>query len=142
MNGFILGVHHFNNGIGAAVPQIEGINKTCPIRLVHTNYDTESSQTVALDTFSRSFLENPDQPPSAVFGAWRSAVSVPLAILTGVLGIPQFSPLSTSTELDDKVQYPLFSRLIPSDAGTASLSLSILRQFHTQQLLQAVYLQM
>eukprot|EP00957_Ditylum_brightwellii_P130137 9926774-Ditylum_brightwellii.AAC.1 len=32
-SGFVMGVHHFNNGIGSVVPQIEGINRTCPIRL-------------------------------------------------------------------------------------------------------------
>mmetsp|Transcript_9932 Transcript_9932/g.14517 ORF Transcript_9932/g.14517 Transcript_9932/m.14517 type:complete len:366 (+) Transcript_9932:202-1299(+) len=126
-SGFVMGVHHFNNGIGSVVPQIEGINRTCPIRLVHTMYDTESSQTIALDTFSRVVLENSDRRPGAVFGAWRSAVSIPLAVLTGTRDIPQFSPLSTSTELDDTAQYPLFSRVIPSDAGTARAAVAYFR---------------
>eukprot|EP00957_Ditylum_brightwellii_P045516 3450600-Ditylum_brightwellii.AAC.1 len=90
-------------------------------------YDTESSQTIALDTFSRVVLENSDQRPGAVFGAWRSAVSIPLAVLTGTRDIPQFSPLSTSTELDDTVQYRLFSRVIPSDAGTARAAVAYFR---------------
>lgn len=41
------------------------------------------------------------------------------SIVTGVKGYPQFSPISTSTQLDDKTNYSLFGRLIPSDDGTA-----------------------
>eukprot|EP00957_Ditylum_brightwellii_P120225 9173606-Ditylum_brightwellii.AAC.1 len=68
-----MGMHYFNNGIGSVVPEIDGINRMCPIRLIHTNYDTESSPTVALDTFHRDSLNDLDRPPGAVFGAWRSA---------------------------------------------------------------------
>ena len=125
--GALLGMHHFNNGIGSVVAEVAGINETCPIRFVADYYDSESSQVTAVDVFSRQILESPDRPPSALFGAWRSAVSVPLGILTGVYGIPQVSPLSTSTELDDVTQYTHFTRLIPSDAGTARAAVDYFR---------------
>ena len=125
--GALMGMHHFNNGIGSVVAEVAGINQTCPIRFVADFYDSESSQATAVDIFSRQILQSPDRPPSALFGAWRSAVSVPLGILTGVYGIPQVSPLSTSTELDDVTQYTHFTRLIPSDAGTARAAVDYFR---------------
>jgi len=125
--GALLGMHHFNNGVGSVVAEIADINQTCPIRFVADYYDSESSQVKAVDIFSQQILESPDRPPSILFGAWRSAVSVPLGILTGVYGIPQVSPLSTSTELDDVTQYTHFARLIPSDAGTARAAVDYFR---------------
>jgi len=125
--GFLLGIHHFNNGIGNVVREIDGINNTCPVRFVVDFADSESSQTVAVENFSRDICAHPDRPPAALFSAWRSAVSIPLAVLSSVYAIPQISPLSTSTELNDVTQYRYFARLIPSDAGTARATIDYLR---------------
>lgn len=120
LSGIMLAIHHFNNGIGSVVSEIENIHKSCPIRFAIDDFrDSESSQTVAITHFGRTIMDSPERPPSGLFGAWRSSVSIPLAILGGAYSVPQVSPLSTSTELDDTVAYPYFSRLIPSDAGTA-----------------------
>jgi hypothetical protein len=40
-------------------------------------------------------------------------------MLTGMWNYPQVSGVSTSADLDDKAQYPLFGRTIPSDHGNA-----------------------
>jgi len=121
LSGIILAIHHFNNGIGTIVPTLTNLHKTCPIRFaLHDDfYDSESSQTVAASHFGNSVILNPERPPGALVGAYRSSVSVPLAILGGAYEIPMVSPLSTSSELDDKNVYKYFGRLIPSDAGTA-----------------------
>jgi len=58
--------------------------------------------------------------PTALIGASRSAVSAPLAILSGLHDMPQVSYASTSTILNNKDQFPLFGRLIPSAVGDAS----------------------
>ncbi len=89
--GMMLGMHHFNNGIGSVVEEVSGMNETCPVRLsLDKIHDSESSQTVAVTHFGNAFvkLNNPrDRPPAGLFGAYRSAVLVPLAILGGgVLG--------------------------------------------------------
>ena len=120
VSGIMLGIHHFNNGIGDVVSKITDIHKSCPIRFALEDiYDSESSQSVATSHFGQIMLDNPNRPPSGLFGAWRSSTSIPLAVMTSAYGVPQISPLSTSTELDDTDVYRYFARLIPSDAGTA-----------------------
>ena len=66
--------------------------------------------------------------PCAILGAARSAVSVPMAIMNSIEGYPQISHFSTSTQLDDKSQYKLFSRVIPSDDGTTEAIILYLTQ--------------
>ena len=46
-------------------------------------------------------------------------VSIPTSIVTGIRGYPQVSTQSTSEDLDDKEQYPLFARTVPSDVDNA-----------------------
>ena len=129
LSGIMLGIHHFNNGIGSVVKEVTNIHKSCPIRFALDDFhDSESSQTVAVHHFGKAIIDNPSRPPSGLFGAWRSAVSVPLAILSGAYSVPQISPLSTSTELDDTNVYRYFSRLIPSDGGTAQAVVDYLTQ--------------
>ncbi|KAL7547884.1 hypothetical protein ACHAWF_011155 [Thalassiosira exigua] len=118
--GAMLAAHHFNNGVGDVVREATDVHERCPVRLsMEDARDSESLQTVAVDRFGKRMIEDPDRPPAALLGAWRSAVSVPLAILSGAYRVPQISPLSTSTELDDTSVYRYFGRLIPSDSGTA-----------------------
>jgi hypothetical protein len=59
--------------------------------------------------------------PCAVLGAYRSSISQTTATLTSFQGYPQISPMSTSSDLNDRSLYPLFGRTIPSDAGTAQV---------------------
>jgi ABC-type branched-subunit amino acid transport system substrate-binding protein len=62
---------------------------------------------------------SPASLPCAFIGAYRSAVSIPMSIVTGLFGYPQVSGASTSADLDDSSQYPLFARTLPSDTGNA-----------------------
>ncbi|CAB9531646.1 expressed unknown protein (Partial), partial [Seminavis robusta] len=113
-----LAVQDLNSGNGVVVPEVEGLNERCNIRFTTEWFDTEFQGGVALarvvDVTSRS-----TQKPCAFLGAYRSAVSMPMSIVTGLFGYPQISAGSTSADLDDASQYPLFGRTIPSDAGNA-----------------------
>jgi hypothetical protein len=75
-----------------------------------------------------------DSPlPFAMLGAARSAVSETLSVLGGVCELPQISATSTSASLDNKGQYPYFTRTIPTnaaDAKTIALYLNTC-MFHT-----------
>lgn len=116
-----LAAHHLNSGDGSIVPQVQGLNETCGIRFTVEFADTEYTGGVALNHVIAATGRKPglERLPCAFIGATRSAVSIPTSILTGLLGYPQVSGASTSPTLDDKSQYPLFGRTIPSDQGNA-----------------------
>jgi len=125
----LLAAHHFNNGMGVVVDEVEGIDQRCPFRFTVEFFDTFSSLPRTIETMTnlqnRPGSEGPK--PCAVLGAFRSAVSTPLSILTGVYGLPQLSPVSSSPGLDNTNLHPLFSRLVPSDAGTSELTVKYLQ---------------
>ena len=57
--------------------------------------------------------------PPPIHSPPSSTVSVPTAIVTGIRGYPQISTQSTSEQLDDVDQFPLFGRTVPSDVDNA-----------------------
>ena len=61
-------------------------------------------------------------PPAAVVGAFRSAVTSPLAVLTGINRLPQVSWASTSSDFSDKEQYPYFGRTVSDTVGEAEVA--------------------
>jgi hypothetical protein len=112
--GALLAMHHFNNGDGSVVSELEGINESCNIRLTTEIVDTGSSPINAVRSLTRimtrpsnSFV-NPQ--PCAVFGSQISSVTSRLASLTGVFDLFQVSSSAMSTELENSVQYPLLAR--------------------------------
>lgn len=121
-----LAMTHLNTGNGTIIPQVEGLNERCPIRFTFEIQDTEASETTSvykvMEVLDRAVAPELDQdgpPPCAFLGAQRSAVTIPMAMLTGVSNYPQMSGLSTSSQLDNRELYRYFSRLIASDDGTA-----------------------
>ena len=131
-----LAAHHLNVGDSSIVPELEGLPNRCPIRFTTEFADTEYSGGVSLnhlveqtgrDPTTDNVIESPPNP-CAFIGAYRSAVSIPTSIVTGLLGYPQISPASTSADLDDETQYPLFGRTVPSDAGNAVPIIRFMRE--------------
>jgi hypothetical protein len=119
---YILAVEHLNTGDGSIVPQVQGLNQRCPIRFTTEFADDQYSGGIALGHVveQTSRTRNSAKPlPCAFLGAARSSITIPMSIVTGLLGYPQVSSSATSSSLDDKSQYPLFGRTVPSDAGTA-----------------------
>jgi hypothetical protein len=126
-----LAAHHLNIGDGSIVKEVEGLNNRCHVRFTTEFTDTEISRGVALNHVIDSINRQPgsrfERLPCAFIGAYESAISIPTSILTGLQGFLQVSGVATSEALDDKTQYPLFARTIPTDAGIAFPIISYLR---------------
>ncbi|CAB9527432.1 Ephrin type-B receptor 3 (Fragment) [Seminavis robusta] len=117
-----MAVAHLNSGDGSIVPEVEGLNDRCNVRFTAEMTDSmfQGGQVVnqVVDQVNRE--PSSEKPiPCAFLGAYSSAVSVPMSIVTGLFGYPQVSGFSTSPELDDSSQYPMFARSIPGDDGNA-----------------------
>lgn len=132
----VLAAQHLNAGDGSVVPAVEGLNERCPVRFTIELADTEYEGGVTLGLVrEQTSRELPDRLPSAFVGAYRSAVSTPMSLATGLLGYPQISSSSTSPDLDDVTQFPLFGRTVPSDAGGAHPIIKFLHEkLHVQHL--------
>lgn len=122
----LLAVHHFNN-IDTMSPILKPEDvENCDIKLTMEIVDSKFSPIGSTRVFTESLhTENTLSTPlpTAVIGAYRSATTSPLAILTGVNGIPQVSYASTSTDFDVKEQFPLFGRTVTSSTGEAKVAL-------------------
>eukprot|EP00980_Cylindrotheca_fusiformis_P023026 scaffold10066_cov100-Cylindrotheca_fusiformis.AAC.3 len=117
-----LAAQHLNAGDGSIVPEVEGLNERCNVRFTvefaDTQLETEYALKQVVDSIGRSVGEA-DRLPCAFIGTLASKMAVPTSIVTGLFGYPQVSASSTSADLDDKSQHPLFGRTIPSDADYA-----------------------
>jgi len=116
-----LALEHLNTGNGSIVSDVAGINETCPLRFMTAAFDTQAKQNVGVDLVIKltDRGEKEQLLPCAIVGAFRSAVSIPTSTISSIRGIPQISPASTSSSLDDKEQFELFGRTKPGDDGIA-----------------------
>ena len=122
----LLAVYHFNNIDISPILQPQDI-AGCDLKLTMEIVDSKFSPIGSTRTFTES-LRTPNTLstplPTAVIGAYRSATTSPLAILTGVNGIPQASYAAASTDFDVKEQFPLFGRTVASSTGDANVILN------------------
>lgn len=116
-----LAAHHLNTGDSRLVPELEGLPSRCNVRFTIESGDTQYTPSVGVDHVLNITNRQPgvERLPCAFIGAYRSAVSIATSIFTGLRKLPQISAGSTSADLEDKFQYPLFGRTIPSDRGNA-----------------------
>mmetsp|Transcript_6401 Transcript_6401/g.16219 ORF Transcript_6401/g.16219 Transcript_6401/m.16219 type:complete len:961 (-) Transcript_6401:1939-4821(-) len=127
-----LAVHHLNSGDGQVIKEVGGLNDRCPIKFTLQFEDTKLDPGVGLNHVVESTDNNrrrietgnstqlssvSSRLPSVFLGAFRSAVSVPTSLVSGLRGYPQISGASTSVQLNDKTTYPKFARTIPADNG-------------------------
>lgn len=126
-----LAAEHLNAGDGSMIREVDGLNERCNIRFTMSFVDTKFDAGIALNQVinwtSPERRASGQRLPSAFLGAFRSAVSMPTALVSGLQGYPQISGASTSAVLDDKGQYPLFARTIPSDNAIASAAVKYFR---------------
>lgn len=78
----------------------------------------------------QSDTANKDKRISAVIGPAASWISIPVARLLGLYGIPQISYASTSRSLNDKTRYNSFLRTVPSDQLQAQAMAQLIHHFH------------
>ena len=140
----LLAVTHFNQGttpnvLGPLKPEVqrnyEGCNVKLTTELFDTGYSPIQSTRLLSDVLDRPHTEEtaPIEPlPAAVLGAFRSASTSPTAILSGVSDLPQLSYRSSSTDFDNKEQYPYFGRTVPSSSSDASAVISYLQYLEVE----------
>ena len=99
-------------------------------------YDTCRSQTIGADRakdiikYTLVHQGNGSSPLVGVIGPFTSDVSIAVAPLLRVFGIPQISYGSTSVDLSNKEVYPTFFRTVPPDSFQAEAIVDILKHFH------------
>jgi Receptor family ligand binding region len=119
MAASLLAIEHLNTRNMTLVKEIgDDYMQECPLRFTFEAFDDALSEKDAVDHVI-NLVSRTENLPSAFLGTSRSAISIPTAIITGLRGYPQISPISTSTQLNDAKQFPLFGRTVPSDDGTA-----------------------
>jgi hypothetical protein len=133
-----LAVNHLNEGNGSLVEAVSGLDQTCPITFSASFVDVGISRVTAfkaVDSLTRSFVPTNNNnstttatttttttitPPLCAFvGPTTSSLSKSTAIVLGLRGFPQMSQASTSTDLSQKAEYPLFGRTISDDSFMA-----------------------
>lgn len=120
----LLAVYHFNHPEKAILDTTQQAG--CNVRLTTELIDTQFSPINTTRKFTDVLLRNHSlltPLPAAVVGAYRSATTSPLAILTGVNEIPQVSYAATSADFEVKEQYPLFGRTVSSSMGEANIAI-------------------
>jgi hypothetical protein len=121
----LLAAYHFNNPDLSPILKQEQV-AGCDVRLTMELLDTQFSPIETTRAFTnvlqrRTGFAVPEA--AGVVGAYRSAVTSPLAILTGVNDIPQITSASTAVDFDVTEQYPLFGRTVTSTVGEAEVAL-------------------
>ena len=98
----------------------------CNLRLTMDFLDTQLSPIETTKAFTSLQQQEPSlakPAPTAIVGAVQSAVTAPLALLSGLNHIPQISYSSTSSDFDVKGLFPTFGRTVTNSAGEAAVAL-------------------
>jgi ABC-type branched-subunit amino acid transport system substrate-binding protein len=149
-----LAVIDFNRRSSAFSNSISELTKDCDLFLTMDFRDPEFNAIIAGRECQEAFLYSKEQPnekrPFAVVGPVRSEVSALVATLGGAAtrrdtpdassrfvgseGIPNISPASRSSQLENTEQYPLFGRPIPTNSGDATALCLYLQSINVRQL--------
>jgi hypothetical protein len=133
----LLAIHHFNHKETSPILHDFAL-QGCNVRLTTKLFDSQMNPIVGTSIIMEQVLRNGERkyndnpPPAAIIGAYRSAVTLPMAIISGANEVPQISAMSTSTELEDAEQYPYFSRTCPSTEGEGKVVVDYLEFIGTQ----------
>ena len=108
-------VHEFNTRVGThtALFASESV-RACDKQLLVEILDSGSTGLASAAALMNAL------PVDAVIGPARSASTSIIAIIAGMIDVPQVSYWATSTALDDLTEYPRLMRSIPNDAALAT----------------------
>ncbi len=134
----ILAIQHLNSGNGSIISEIEGLDEKCPVKFGIDFVDTRLNIGVATTRLARRMI-NVDIPPCVFLGSTLSIVAATTSRFTASNGYPQISGSSTSSFLDDVIDYPLFSRTTPSTKGHSRALIRYLHQELNLNQLAVVY---
>jgi hypothetical protein len=149
-----LAVIDFNRRSSAISDSISELTQDCDLFLTIDFRDPQFNAIISGRECQEAFLyskeENTEKRPMAVVGPVRSEVSAVVAALGGAAtrretpdassrfvgseGIPNISPASRSSQLENTEQYPLFGRPIPTNAGDAIALCLYLQSINVRQL--------
>jgi len=116
-----LALQHLNTGDSSIISSLGNLRESSCSEIAFTLefVDTEDNPGVTIDEVfnvtERTIEKYGYRTPCSFVGAFRSAVTIPAALLTGHKGYMEVSGSSTGTQLDDRDQYPNFGRTIPPD---------------------------
>jgi Receptor family ligand binding region len=129
----LLAMYHFNNMIALNNhpvlgdqlfndPSLSSCNIKLTIELLDSTYSpTTATQTIASVLERKSSIAVP--MTTAVVSSSPTAITLPIAIFTGIYNVPFISSTATSTGFDDKEQFPMFGRTVTNADGVATISL-------------------
>lgn len=128
-----LAIKSFNERSASVLPDFPKILHGCNIFLTLEILDTTLSPIVAsrsaLSVLNRTPATLQEPYPVALAGSFRSAVTQPLAVLSGVYNVPHVNGQSTSSVLDNKSQAPTFTRVVPTNRLDAQAHVLYLKSF-------------
>lgn len=114
--GAFVAAQHFNQRNASIISDLSERLQACDIQLSLSMEDTKFSPIEASRNLQRAInvANHSIATPrlTALVGAARSAVSVPLSVVSGVSKILQVSASSTSPALDNKDVSPYFGRMV------------------------------
>jgi hypothetical protein len=128
-----LAMRHLNTGDGSVVPQVQGLNERCNLQFQFAALDSYLNQTLAVNQIIadvNSDVENNNSKrslPCAVLGNLLSSVTMATSMITSLQGYLQMS-YSTATELDDRLLFPLATRIVHSLSTTTGVMIRYLRE--------------
>ena len=114
----LLAIYHWNHKETSPILHDDEFLRKCNVRLTTEFIDTLMDPVVSTSVVLER-VKSREPPLAGIIGAYRSAVTSPVALVSGAYDLPQISAMSTSTDLENREQYPYFSRVCPSTEGEA-----------------------
>jgi len=115
----LLAVEHFNNRNGDYIEEFATLKADgCKLEFNPVMIDTRYTPDMAVSGLINQLGDAKSFRVNGIVGAATSASTMPTALISGAVDIPQISYSATSTQLD-KPLYTRFSRTIPTDATVA-----------------------